>query len=59
MFNSTSLKKGKAIDVSSPCEVEGVIHSTVRTPANTATTICADSFWRDDRPAEVCLVTLA
>ena len=48
------------MDVSSPGEVgETVIHSTVRTPAITATTVWASSFCLDVRPAEVCLVTLA
>ena len=60
MFSSTALKKGKAIDVSSPGEVgERVIHSTVRTPAITATTVWANSFCFEVRPAEVCFVTLA
>ena len=60
MFSSTALKKGKAIEVSSPGEVgETFIHSTVRTPAITATTVWAASFCFEVRPAEVCFVTLA
>ena len=60
MFSSTALKKGKAMEVSSPGEVgERVIHSTVSTPATTATMVWANSFCLEVRPADVCFVTLA
>ncbi|MNI25296.1 hypothetical protein D3C73_789400 [compost metagenome] len=60
MFSSTAFRKGKAIEVSSPGEVgDWVIHSTVSTPAMTATTVWAASFCFEVRPAEVCFDTLA